>query len=144
MALFFVFFISSGGEVYKWKYYIMQWYHVSHWYYFGVLWPKSFSSLQDEGSALYPGWSFFPAVDIQHTQCPVLMNPRYIHSEYTCMYSLCILRSICTYIWWQRSPRWTSGSPRMLLVLVREFESRRGEILNLFAKIKKGSTVESA
>ena len=35
-----------------------------------------------------------------------------------------------------RSPRWTSGSPRMLLVLVREFESRRGEILNLFAKIK--------
>ena len=27
-----------------------------------------------------------------------------------------------------RSPRWTSGSPRMLLVLVREFESRRGEI----------------
>ena len=36
-----------------------------------------------------------------------------------------------------RSPRWTSGSPRMLLVLVHEFESRRGEILNLFAKIKK-------
>ena len=35
------------------------------------------------------------------------------------------------------SLRWTSGSPRMLLVLVREFESRRGEILNLFAKIKK-------
>ena len=25
----------------------------------------------------------------------------------------------------------------MLLVLVREFESRRGEILNLFAKMKK-------
>ena len=37
-----------------------------------------------------------------------------------------------------------SGSPRMLLVLVREFESRRGQILNLFAKIKKGSTAESA
>ena len=36
-----------------------------------------------------------------------------------------------------RSPRWTSGSPRMLLALVREFESRRGEILNLFAKKKK-------
>ena len=37
-------------------------------------------------------------------------------------------------------PRWTrsgSGSPRMLLVLVREFESRRGEILNVFAKINK-------
>ena len=31
-----------------------------------------------------------------------------------------------------RSPRWTSGSPRMLLVLVREFESRRGEIFILF------------
>ena len=45
------------------------------------------------------------------------------------------------------SPRWTinSGSPRMLLVLVREFESLRGENLNLFAKIKKkGSTAESA
>ena len=27
-----------------------------------------------------------------------------------------------------RSPRWTTGSPRMLLVLFREFESRRGEI----------------
>ena len=39
-----------------------------------------------------------------------------------------------------------SGSPRMLLrvVLVREFESRRGEILISFAKIKKGSTAESA
>ena len=35
-----------------------------------------------------------------------------------------------------RSPRWSSGNPRMLLqivVLVLEFESRRGEILNLFA-----------
>ena len=38
-----------------------------------------------------------------------------------------------------RSARWTSGSPRMVLVLVRQFESRRGEILNLFAnkKMKK-------
>ena len=35
------------------------------------------------------------------------------------------------------SHRWTSGSPRMLVELVREFESRRGEIMNLFAKIKK-------
>ena len=43
-----------------------------------------------------------------------------------------------------RSPRWTSGSPRMLLVLIRGFEFRRGEILNLFAKLKKGSTAESA
>ena len=47
-----------------------------------------------------------------------------------------------------RSPRWTSGSsPPMplLIVLVREFESRRGEILNLFAKKKKErSTAESA
>ena len=34
------------------------------------------------------------------------------------------------------SLRWTSGSPRMLLVLVREFESRRGEILNLYATKK--------
>ena len=30
-----------------------------------------------------------------------------------------------------RSPRWTSGSPRMLLVLICEFESRRGDILNI-------------
>ena len=38
-----------------------------------------------------------------------------------------------------RSPRWTinSDSPRMLLVLVRKFESRRGEILNLFTTTKK-------
>ena len=35
------------------------------------------------------------------------------------------------------SPRWASGSPRMLLMLIREFESRRGEILIFFAKIKK-------
>ena len=43
-------------------------------------------------------------------------------------------------------PQWTSGSLRMLLVLVREFESRRGEIVNLDAKKKekKGSTAESA
>ena len=37
----------------------------------------------------------------------------------------------------KRSSRWTSGSPRMLLVLVPEFESHRGEILNLFAKKKR-------
>ena len=41
-----------------------------------------------------------------------------------------------------RSPRWTSGNPRMLLlilwmVLVLELESRRGEIVNLFAKIQR-------
>ena len=35
------------------------------------------------------------------------------------------------------SPRWTSGSPRMLLVLVSEFESRRGEILTIFAEKKR-------
>ena len=37
-----------------------------------------------------------------------------------------------------------SGNPRMLpplVVLVREFESRRGETWNLFAKMKKGSTI---
>ena len=38
-----------------------------------------------------------------------------------------------------------TGDPRMPLVLVREFESRRGEILTFFAKNKKGSiTAESA
>ena len=36
-----------------------------------------------------------------------------------------------------RSPRWTSGSPRMLLVLVREFESRRGEVLIYLQQQKK-------
>ena len=36
-----------------------------------------------------------------------------------------------------RSPRWSSGNPRKLLhvvVLVREFESRRGEISNILQK----------
>ena len=51
------------------------------------------------------------------------------------------------------SPRWTSGSPRMLLELICEFESRRGEIMSLSAKIKKdqllrapsvGSTIRRA
>ena len=44
------------------------------------------------------------------------------------------------YKMYSRSPRWTSGSPRMLLVLVREFESRRGKISNLSAIKKEGST----
>ena len=48
-----------------------------------------------------------------------------------------------------RSPRCSRGNPRslpaLLMVLVREFESRRGEILSLFAKIKGSTTVaESA
>ena len=57
---------------------------------------------------------------------------------------ICVTFEQCCSRHW--SPRWTSGSPRMLLlmVLVREFESRRGEISNLFAKVKKGSTAESA
>ena len=39
-----------------------------------------------------------------------------------------------------RSLRWTCGSPRMLLVLIRKCESRRGEIVNLFyKKLKKVS-----
>ena len=44
-----------------------------------------------------------------------------------------------------RSPRWSSGNPRMLLVvLVHESESRRGELLSDFAKNERGSTAESA
>ena len=40
---------------------------------------------------------------------------------------------------------YTRGSPRMLLVLVRKFESRRGEILIfLQKKVKVGSTAQSA
>ena len=43
------------------------------------------------------------------------------------------------------APRWSSGSPRILLALVLEFDSHRGgEILTLFAKMgKKGSTAEN-
>ena len=55
-----------------------------------------------------------------------------------------VCHMIANYLYPERSPRWTSGNPRMLLVLVREFESRRGEILNKFPKKKKGSTAESA
>ena len=33
-------------------------------------------------------------------------------------------------------PRWSKGYPRMLVVLVLEFESRRGEILIFFATIQ--------
>ena len=44
-----------------------------------------------------------------------------------------------------RSPRCSRGNPRslpaLIMVLVREFESRRGEILSLFAKIKGSTTV---
>ena len=51
-----------------------------------------------------------------------------------------------------RSVRWSSGYNSGLLitpecyciVLVRELESSRGEILNIFSKIKKGATAESA
>ena len=32
------------------------------------------------------------------------------------------------------SPRWSSGNPRMLLVLVLKFESCRGEIVDLLGK----------
>ena len=47
------------------------------------------------------------------------------------------------------SARWTSGSLRTLLVLFREFESRRGRIppwrdFEFIIKNKKGSTAESA
>ena len=42
-----------------------------------------------------------------------------------------------------RSPRWCSGYPRMLLlVLVLDFESHRGEILNLFYQKLKNVSCE--
>ena len=46
----------------------------------------------------------------------------------------------------KRSPRWSSGYPRILLALVLEFDSHRDEILDLLAKMqtKKLSAVESA
>ena len=40
------------------------------------------------------------------------------------------------------TPRWSSGNPRMLLVLAREFESRRGEISNSFAKTSVGKQAQ--
>ena len=67
----------------------------------------------------------------------------------SCLYPVCVLQcgeklvtGIVVNLFHSRSPLWSSGSPRMLLlilliVLVREFESRRGKILNLFAKKKK-------
>ena len=38
-----------------------------------------------------------------------------------------------------RSPRWSSGYPRiqLLIAFVLEFDSHRGEILHLFAKMQK-------
>ena len=50
------------------------------------------------------------------------------------LYSCFLIKYVQSQLFYQNKPRWTSGSPRMLLALVREFESRRGEILNLFAK----------
>ena len=68
-------------------------------------------------------------------ESPVKVNGRFL-SQIICLSNL-YRRHICS-----RLPRWTSSSLRMLIVLVREFASRRGEILNLFAKIEiqKGST----
>ena len=40
-----------------------------------------------------------------------------------------------------RSPRWSSGYPRMLLALVLKFDSHRGEILIIFAKKQKKKEV---
>ena len=38
-------------------------------------------------------------------------------------------------VYW--SPRWSSGYPRLLLELVREFDSHRGEVLTLFVEMPK-------
>ena len=43
----------------------------------------------------------------------------------------------CPVIWWlcRSPPRWSGGCPRLVLaLLVLEFESHRGEVLNLFEK----------
>ena len=52
-----------------------------------------------------------------------------------------ILLYVVLYTWHGRpGDLFHGGNPRMLRVLVREFKSRRGEILSLFAKIKKDPT----
>ena len=55
-------------------------------------------------------------------EVPVLPQEEFVYS-----YCWCFILEVS-------HGRWTSGSSRMLLLLVREFEFRRGEILNLFAK----------
>ena len=59
--------------------------------------------------------SFSPALVLVLRRLVLVLSPLYI------------CHPVHTFSW---SPRWTGGSPRMLLlVLIREFESRRGEIL---------------
>ena len=80
------------------------------------------SALEDVRRLLYT----VSACDRRPSSIPV-----YIHIYNT--------REKHTPCWAEFPPRWSidSGNPRMLLVLVREFEPRRGEIFGLFAKIKK-------
>ena len=56
----------------------------------------------------------------------ILLNPGTYLGPHCC----------CSYERFQlsRSSRWSSGNPRMLIVLVRELGPRRGEILNLLEK----------
>ena len=69
--------------------------------------------------------------------------PRSTYWSVTCIISFVL----CGINFPSRSPRWSinSGYPRIVLALVLEFDSHRGEILALFAKmLEKGSTAEDA
>ena len=64
----------------------------------------------------------------------VYMIYKYRIQVYDMLSIICILVVYIAYdilrsMYSSRSPRWTSGSPRMLLVLVRELESLRGDCL---------------
>ena len=57
--------------------------------------------------------------------------------KYSTAVQLCSITRYLVYVYGGRPGGLTSGSPQMLLVLVREFESRRGEILKYICKKKK-------
>ena len=85
--------------------------------------------------SFYPTTSSVSPVSLLIHQIQILWSQTTVRQKNMCTNIL--LQKQYHHALHSRSPRWTSGSPRMLLVLVREFESRRGEILNLFAKKKK-------
>ena len=55
------------------------------------------------------------------------------------------MHGIFVCIAWSRQAWWSSGYPQLLLALVLESDSHRGEILTLFAEMQKeGPITESA
>ena len=99
------------------------------------------------GQSLAQTNRFDPLDDIRTTYPETQQNTELLHKKKRNLgraqkgYSINMLYTHAGYLRKHnsRSLGWSSGNPRMLLlvVLVLEFESRRGEILKLFAKIKK-------